>query len=495
MVVLLVKKQMTEIFRGYFYDQKKNKARSKVSIVLFILMFVGIMIGVLGGMFSYLAYSLCGGFAEAGMSWLYFFIMGMLSIALGTFGSVFNTFSGLYLSKDNDLLLSMPIPVSSILISRLVTVYLMGLMYSAVVIVPADIVYWIVVSASPAVIIGGILLTIQISLIVLIMSCVLGWCVAALYGGTIEDKAYVLTLFGKTGTGNVMAMLLVTLITISVTAVTYYVLAKSFIGIATSTGNVDRVAYRQKKLKMKNELGALFAKEMAKFTSSPNYMLNCGLGSLMLIAASVVMLVKGGNLIKAMNMMFGKDAQACICVFVIAGMCIILSMNNMVVPSVSLEDKNLWILKSLPVNMWNVLKSKLLVQLTVTGVPLIICDICVLLTVKTGVIEKLFIVLITILFMLLQAFGGLALGIMRPNFTWTNEIVPIKQSMNMFIEIFGSFILTAGILVPFLLIRYGIGYKISVIVYLLIVAGVLLLADLLLYRWLRVKGTDKFAQL
>ena len=159
---------------------------------------------------------------------------------------------------------------------------------------------------------------------------------AALYGGTIEDKAYVLTLFGKTGTGNVMAMFLVTLITVSVTAVTYYVLARSFIGIATSTGNVDRVAYRQKKLKMKNELGALFAKEMAKFTSSPNYMLNCGLGSLMLIAASVVMLVKGGNLIKAMNMMFGKDAQACICVLVIAGMCIILSMNNMVVPSVSL---------------------------------------------------------------------------------------------------------------------------------------------------------------
>mgnify|MGYP007087945086 CR=1 FL=1 len=87
MVALLVKKQMTEIFRGYFYDQKKNKARSKVSIVLFMLTFVGIMIGVLGGMFSYLAYSLCGGFAEAGMSWLYFFIMGMLSIALGTFGS------------------------------------------------------------------------------------------------------------------------------------------------------------------------------------------------------------------------------------------------------------------------------------------------------------------------------------------------------------------------------------------------------------------------
>ena len=61
--------------------------------------------------------------------------------------------------------------------------------------------------------------------------------------------------------------------------------------------------------------------------------------------------------------------------------------------------------------------------------------------------------------MLLQAFGGLALGIMRPNFTWTNEIVPIKQSMNMFIEIFGSFVLTAGILVPFYSLDMGLDIR------------------------------------
>ena len=35
----------------------------------------------------------------------------MLAIVLGAFGSVFNTYSSLYLAKDNDLLLSMPIPV------------------------------------------------------------------------------------------------------------------------------------------------------------------------------------------------------------------------------------------------------------------------------------------------------------------------------------------------------------------------------------------------
>ena len=37
---ILVKKQMAEIFRGYFYDAKKNKKRSKISTILFMLMYV-----------------------------------------------------------------------------------------------------------------------------------------------------------------------------------------------------------------------------------------------------------------------------------------------------------------------------------------------------------------------------------------------------------------------------------------------------------------------
>lgn len=48
MIKVLVKKQLYEIFRGYFYDSKKNKARSVVSTVLFILLFIGLMAGVLG---------------------------------------------------------------------------------------------------------------------------------------------------------------------------------------------------------------------------------------------------------------------------------------------------------------------------------------------------------------------------------------------------------------------------------------------------------------
>ena len=158
MVKILLKKQLTEIFRSYFYDAKKNKARSKAAITGYIVLFVFLMVGILGGMFTFLSVSLCGALTAVGFDWLYFAIMSLLAILLGAFGSVFNTYSGLYLAKDNDLLLSMPIPVNAIMGARLLSVYLLGLMYSGVVILPAVIVYWFTVSASLGVIAGSILL-------------------------------------------------------------------------------------------------------------------------------------------------------------------------------------------------------------------------------------------------------------------------------------------------------------------------------------------------
>ena len=42
----------------------------------------------------------------------------MIALALGIFGSVFNTFASLYQAKDNDLLLSLPIPIYAIILKE-----------------------------------------------------------------------------------------------------------------------------------------------------------------------------------------------------------------------------------------------------------------------------------------------------------------------------------------------------------------------------------------
>ena len=115
MLKALIRKQLMEIFRMYFYDSKKKRGRSAKKVLISFILFGFLMVVVMGGIFTGLSIAMCKPLAVAGMPWLHFTIMGMIAVLLGTFGSVFNTYSALYLSKDNDFLLSMPIPVRTIL--------------------------------------------------------------------------------------------------------------------------------------------------------------------------------------------------------------------------------------------------------------------------------------------------------------------------------------------------------------------------------------------
>ena len=178
MLKVLLKKQLMDVFKAYFFNAKKNTMRSKRSIIAYFIFFVLIMVGMMGGIFTALSIAMCGPLTEAGIGWMYFMMMSAVSIILGAFGSVFNTYSSLYLAKDNDLLLSLPIPVRTIMTARLMNVYLLGTMYSAVVILPALIVYWAVAGLTLPRLVCGILLFLVISFIVLLLSCVLGWVVA-----------------------------------------------------------------------------------------------------------------------------------------------------------------------------------------------------------------------------------------------------------------------------------------------------------------------------
>lgn len=143
MIKALLKKQLLEVFSWLYVDKKSGKSRSKNGIILYVLLYV-VLFCFLGGMFFTMALPLCEPLVSAGLGWLYFALMSLMAIAFGVFGSVFSTYSSMYLAKDNDLLLSMPIPPSIILFVRLCGVYLIGLMYELIVMVPTAI-GWVLV--------------------------------------------------------------------------------------------------------------------------------------------------------------------------------------------------------------------------------------------------------------------------------------------------------------------------------------------------------------
>ena len=526
MLKTLLKKQMAEIFRNYFYDPKKNKMRSRGATAMYIALYVLLMAGVLGGMFALLAVGICAPMAAAGVGWLYYLVMGLIAVLLGAFGSVFSTYSSLYLSKDNDLLLSMPIPVRYVMASRLLGVYLLGLMYSGVATVPAVIVYWIEAPVTAGTVVGGVLMVLLVSVIVMVLSCLLGWVVArislklknksfvtvilslaflaayyfvyykaqglitllaenaAVYGAKIRGSAYLLYLFGSVGAGDWLAMLIVTLSQAALLALTLWVIARSFLKIATATGSVKKVRFRHKAVRAQSVQRALRQKELRRFAASPNYMLNCGLGIVMLPVAGIALLIKGRALAQLLDGAFGAGADI-VPVLLCAAVCLLASMNDMAAPSVSLEGRQLWLAP------WQVLRAKLEMQLLLTGVPVLFCALCAVIVLPGGAAEMALAVIAALLYTLLSALAALALGLKMPNLTWTNEITPIKQGGSVMLALFVNWIYAIALGGLYFLCGRALGAA----AYLAIFAAVTAVVCALLLRWLKRRGTRIFAAL
>lgn len=531
MLKLLVKKQLFEIFRSYFYDAKKNKARTKGATIGYIVMFVLLMVCLLGTMFGVLSNTMCGPLAEMGMDWLYFVIMGMMAVFLGAFGSVFNTYSGLYLAKDNDLLLSMPIPVRVIMTSRLLSVYLMGLMYSGIVILPAILVYWFTVPVTAGRILGGVVLLVDISLFVLTLSCALGWVVAKIslklkrksfitvivslvffglyYFVCFRSQAmitdlllnaedvgnrikgiYPLYLFGRVGCGDGVAMLIVSAVVIALLALVWYLIARSFLHIATASGNTAKTVYHEKAVKPVSADAALLRKELGRFSASPLYMLNCGLGTVFLVVLAVLALIKGREVFLMMNALFA-GGEGFVTVLAALCLCLLAGSNDISTPSVSLEGKSLWIAQSLPIDPWQALRAKLRMHLLITELPLVVCAVCVA-AVSGAALPEIVMMLVTpMVYVVLSAAFGLFMGLKRPNLNWTSEVAPIKQGLAVFLSMFGGWLV--AVVLGFL--YYALMARVGAVAFLLAVTALFAVLALVLVRWLKTSGAKIYQHL
>ena len=520
-----------EVFSWIYQNKKTGKNRSVQGVVLYVLLYL-LVFGMLGGMFWVTADMLCEPLVQAGFGWLYFALMGMISVALGVFGSVFNTYASLYQAKDNDLLLAMPVMPSRILLIRLSGVFMMGLMYELIVMSPTLLVWFMVGRVSAVGVALSLLLPFVLSLFILSLSCALGWGVA-LISAHVKNKSavtvvlslaffaayyyfymkaynmllgvlnqaseiaagvkfygYPLYQLGRAAQGSVFGFLFVTAVIVGIFALVWLVLSRSFFRMATMQKSAAKVKYRERMVKRQSTDHALLVKELKRFTSSANYMLNCGLGILFMLIASVALLWRGRVLAEVLPIIY-EGAEEIIPLILAAALCMIVSMNDMSAPSVSLEGKNIWILQSFPVSAWQVLRAKLRLHLMLTLPPAAIMTVCAFIVLRPAVEEMVFIFLLLVLFILTMAQLGLFLNLKTPNLKWTNEIVPIKQSFSVTVTLFGGW----GIIIACGGLYFLLGKYVGTLGFMALICLLLAVASVILRWWIKTKGARIFAAL
>ena len=531
MIGILVKKQLSEIFRSYSYNPKKNKARTRGAKIAMYAFFVLITLALSGGLFGMIALALARPLCAAGMDWFLFLIFGGIAIAFGTFGSVFNTFHGLYLAKDNDLLLSMTIPVRAILASRLLTTWLMSLLYSGMVSIPTLIVYWISVGPTISNVAGGLLFALLISLVVLFLSCALGWAVAklsvrlknksfvtvllalaglalyyfvyfkatsmiddlilnaAVYGEKVKGASAVLYGFGKAGTGSWPELAVFAAGVAVLSALTFYVLQRTFLKIATASRAVARVKTRAGKTVQRSADAALLIKEFRRFGSSANYMLNAGFGLLFIPAIGIAMAIFNRDVRGVLAVMGGSAWLDHVLVILCAIAAATTSTVDPAAPSVSLEARTLWLVKSLPVTPWQTLRAKLREQLILSGAANLILLVCMQIAFPLSPAFRVLLTLFVVSFTALSGVGATALAVRLPNLTWTSETYVLKQSAPVFIVIMGGFAYAAVLAAPYFLLKPATGLYVGAW------TAVNAVAAAAAYFWLRTRGVARLTAL
>ncbi len=528
MLKLLIKKQFSEMYAGLFFDQKKNKARTRGGTIAMIAMTVLLGLGVFGVMMTMLSNAICGPLTQAGMGWLYFTIMGLMALLLGVLGGAFAAYTHLYKGKDNDTLLSLPIPTRDIIASRILSVYFTVGGMVLVALLPAVIVYWITTGFTAGKVICGILFALAVSLLALVLSCLLGLLVARI-STKMKNKSFVtvfisllgmglyylfyfkfmdfirtltsspesfarlekipgLKFFGQAGEGKWLPLLVVMALSLSLAGLTLFLLVRSFKKIITAADSVSRVKYKAREAKQKAPLRALLGKEKSRLTTNPGYMLNGAMGSIFLILLAGAALIKGPELMAHLGPAGGNMAKEILVIGAAGIIAFLAGSNNLTAPSVSLEGKQLWILKSAPVESSSVLKAKLGLHMIVTGVPVLLASLCCALVLKPGLMGGLLLILFPLLYILLFGAFGLMMGTLKPNLNWSNEMVPIKQSLPSMMTMFGGWFYGAAIVGLY----FWVGQKMGGYLFLGIATLVTALLAGAVLLWLMTKGSERF---
>ena len=486
MLKTLLRSRFSALWASLSQGSKKKKTGATGVILIVVFAFLAVyMLGAISIMFFGLGYAM----NEQGDAWAFFTLASLIASALCLFGSIFTTKTQIFESKDNDLLLSMPIPPKYILISRILVLLIVNYILEALVMLPAIVMYGVTIGYTFVGFIFAILSFILIPFVTLAISAIIAWIISFI-ASKIRNKTLISTamfviffaaymyfcfsLGSFTGSGEEMNIdlsglkntfifyylgnsvanksflhfVLFALFAIIPSIITFMVISHSFIKIITTKKTAKKVEYKQNNEKSSSPFIALVKKEIKRFFSSTAYIMNCGIGSIMLVILSVVVAINAPSILEAIEVQFSDPTQSIpaeliysfIPVIIAIASTFISSMSLVSTPSISLENNNLWILHSLPIKPKTILFAKITNHMIICTPVSIIAVIIACISLKVSLLNTILVILSTVMIIGFTAYFGMFLGLKFPKFDWQNENVAVKQGFAIFGSMFGSMI-------------------------------------------------------
>lgn len=495
----------------YTHDRKKKRQTV-------LLAFVWIMLTV---MLLFYMILVSHTLAELGMAEMIpILLFTVTSLTIFCF-SIFKAGSVIFQMSSFELLASLPVSKSAIVISRFLTMYSTNLILSVLIMFSGAGIYGMFVRPPVSFYIFSLLGTIVLPLLPMTIATTIcaiitaissrmkhkNWAqsiltllfiLAIIIGNTFfsadagdmtTDQLKNLALLAKKQmqtiyppamwfgsaaiSGSIGALLALVSVSILVFVCMMFIIQHYFMRICTALhASSAKNDYKMQRLHSSSVRRTLWRRELKRYFASSIYVTNTMVGYILMSAAAAAMLFLGVEKIETSLQLPGDITS--ILPLILSVFPAILSTTCC---SISLEGKQWWIAQTIPVRSKDIFDSKILVNLTIAFPWYLISVIFVWLAVRPSLAETIWLAVMPAAYILFSSVAGLTVNLAMPVLEWENETRVVKQSASTMVSMLIGF---ASFLPP-LIVIFSVP-TISATVVMAATLGVLLLFTLVLYR-------------
>lgn len=256
--------------------------------------------------------------------------------------------------------------------------------------------------------------------------------------------------------------------------------------------NPQHITEKERTFKEKKIIIALLAREQNRYFSLPVYLTNTACG--LLFAAIFVLLISliPDKITQYIHLLAGyfqvaPDEYNMLYIYVLT---ILVALSSTTYASISIEGKQMEIIKSLPITAQIIFKSKVLLHLSVSLPVILFSNTIMAFTLNLSLGKVILGYIMPLLYSLFIGVVGCVLNIVFPNFEWENVTHIIKQSIPAILSaLIGTFISCGTI---YFLLKY---YPKALLLGSYAMCSVLLVLIAIIVRWLYVEGVRRYRDL
>ena len=451
---------------------------------------------------------------------------------------IYKSGSLLFNSKDDNLLLSLPIKKSTVLFIRIFKFYVFEVLYNSMFLMPAMVVYAYYVDVSISYYIVSVSALLLLPIIPIIISCIIGGIInssaskfkhknfaqtiitilllvfifygsynlesaiknlaqnASLVNSVITKIYYPVKLYIKLVTNfKIVDFIQFILINILIFVISVSIFSKIYFKINSSTKAV-KLSKKNKnskyKIKTSLPIKSLIKKELNRFANTPVFVINTAMGLAIFLIGCILISIKFDSLINTISEdipISVEQIKSYIPVILFGFVCFSSLMSSITSSMISLEGKSFSILKSLPVSSFKIIISKVLTAVIIMVPVLVVGDIIMFVRFSFNIIEVLMILISSIILPLVSETIGIIVNLKYPKMDAENDTEVVKQSMSSAIAVFTGMLLTG---ITILLIVKGIEHNINLDIIIALVLGIYTLLCMNLLIYLNKVSTKEF---